>query len=345
MATIRDVAAHAQVSPGTVSQLLNGRAAVRPETRSRIEQAIAQLGYRPGRVGRPRSRPATANVALVFTEVTGRGYTPSEHPLSRRRIRYIREALIESGDHFSLFFLSETEPERNLVFREAVEGGDIHGVIYAPAGRGEDSSHLSCLEGRDVPMVLLQRFPHENEFSHVSLDDLGGGGRAAAHLLELGHRRLGHVQVRHAYHWAEARRQGFVAELERAGAPSPAVRTLDPDAGGAAAQPICQALLEQGVTGIFASNDGVAVLCINALEQLGVRVPQDVSVVGFDNMHYTSASGLTPTSLGYDARHFAQVAVRFVKQLIAEREGLAQLGAFVRTHLVIHDTTGPAPAA
>ena len=342
MATIRDVAAQANVSPGTVSQLLNGRATLRPETRSRIERAVAQLGYEPGRVGRPRTRPQTLNIALVLGSLEPQQYP--DHPLARRRTRYVREALVESGDHFSLF-ASGTHVDDNLTFQDAIEGGDLHGVILA--GSLVDDGYLDWLQQRDIPLVLLQRLPDEaHSFSYVSLDDVGGGRAVAEHLIELGHERLAYVPPRRAFGWTHERRRGLIEAARRAGLPEPIVRPADPDieldAGPAAVKPACAELIEAGVTGVFAANDGMAVRCVDALEQLGRRVPADVSVVGFDDVGYTSRSGLTPSSVGYDPRYMAQAAVSMIQRLIHEKGQVAELSARVKTHVSPHDTSGPA---
>lgn len=338
MVTIRDVAAQAEVSPGTVSQVLSGRARVSPATRDAILKVVSELGYKRNGVGRPRLQRKAANVALVFPSASGVGYR--QHPMGRQRIRDIREALTAAGDHFSLYI---GDAEAGVAFRDAVESGDIDGVILTGIADTQDAS-LQWLSARDVPVVVLQRTPHAEAFSHVSLDDLGSGRCAADLLVKHGHRRLAYVRMSQTYDWARKRSEGFRQAGVAAGLDTPMIFEVAPGNVKESTLQVARALQEHHITGVFASSDGLAVSLIDCLEQLGADVPGELSIVGHDNVGYASQSGKVPSTIGYDATFFARAAVAMIRQLIDGEPSIAHLSTCVKTFCIEHDTTASAPA-
>lgn len=335
MTTIRDVAQRAQVSPGTVSQMLNGRARPQPKTRQRIEQAIADLDYRPGKVGRPRNRAAVRHIAVVLPGQRIESY--DQHPLVRRRINAIRGAVVDSGESFGLF-TGRDHIKRDWPLQDAVRNGDIDGAILCSCRT--DDGYANWLLEQSMPLVVLERFPVHHEFSYVAVDNHIGGRLAADHLVELGHRQLAFVHATNVFDWTRLRRVGLESFAAEADLPKPVIAQLDPDIEGIdhLIEPI-KTLIDAGVTAVFAAGDGLAIRTIDAAEHLGLRVPEDLSVIGFDDLGYRSRSGLRPTTLAYDTLTYAQLAVNMVRQLLDTPAQLSHLAAAIKPQLIPYQTT------
>lgn len=337
MPTIRDVAQRAQVSPATVSQMLSGRAKPQPKTRKRIEQAIADLGYRRGTVGRPRKATAARQIAVVMP---GQPIQHDmRHPLSRRRVNAIRSAIINSGEHFGLYVGAGDHIDGDWVFRDAVRHGDVDGVILSSPYPGD--GYLTWLLQRDLPLVVLERFPEHHEFSYVAVDNFKGGRLAGEHFASLGHQRMAYLHATRVITWTRLRRAGLEAAAKAHDLEPPAVTAVDPDGPDSAFDDAIAAMMDAGVTAVFAASDGLAVKCIDTLQSLGRRVPDDVSVIGFDDMGYTSASGLRPSTIAYDTADYAQQAVGLMRHLLDNRDRVSHLATCVQTRLVDYQTTAP----
>lgn len=333
MATIRQVAKVAEVSPGTVSQMLNGRGQLRPETRQRIEHAINRLGYRRRRAGRPSTSNPSHHIAML---VSGRPSTNlPTHPLRRQRVAQLREAVLAAGDHFSLL-PADVPVEENWAFGDAVRSGHVDAVVVD--GDAERRGYARWLREQGVPAVVFERTPEMNAFSCVCVDGVVGGTLAAEHLLERGHKRLAFVQPRRELSWTRERRHGFITALGSYGHEPAGVWRLDPDAQQPEHEQVARELAEHGVDGVFASSDGLAIMLIDGLASQCVGVPADVAVVGFDDLGLTSADGLRPTSIAYDHQYIARAVVRLLKQLLSDPQATV-LATYVRPTVAVHDTT------
>ena len=333
MVTIRQVAESAQVSPGTVSQLLNGRAKLRPETRQRIERAIDRLGYRRRRAGRPRVNHPHHHFGMLVSSPPSTA-VPT-HPLHRRRINHLRETFTGNGDQFSL--LPANMPvDENWAFGDAIRSGHIDGVIMD--GHAEARGYAAWLREQRVAHVVLERTPAMREFSCVCVDGVTGGQLAAEHLIERGRTRLAYVHPHREFSWTHERRHGFFTTSARSGLEPVGVWRFDPDGADDERLDVCAALCEQRIDGVFASSDGLAIKLIDGLEHHGATVPGDIAVVGFDNLELASASGLRPTSIAYDHRKIAQAVMRTIKQLLNDPVTSA-LATYLRPTLAPHDTT------
>lgn len=263
--TIRDVAAAVGVSVGTVSRAMNERSGVHPDTRRRVLEAAERLGFDPDRAARELSVRRAVTVALSMAH----GY---------RRLT----------PFFALFLehLTTNLALGGLRVDDVPTGPDGLPVRDADAfvllGAHPDDPRLLALGRRGAPFVLVGRHP---DVRCVAADDEAGGRVAAEHLLRLGHRDLALVQgPPHGQAMAD-RRRGFAAALHAAGLP-PAEEYVAPDGSSLDAYRALRAALEGGArpTAVFAASDEMAVGCIAAAADCGLRVPTDLSVIGFDDM-------------------------------------------------------------
>lgn len=314
-ATIGDVASEAGVSTGTVSRVLNDRPGVHPGTRNRVLAAIERLDYRPDVAARTLSFRQPTRIGLNVAP-GGRRLTPFFMLVLENLIRelssdgYILEEVDNGPDGL---------PER---LTDAF-------VLF---GAHDDDARLPYLEERKVPFVLIG---HADGVRWVMPDDHDGGHQATSHLLRLGHRRILHVSgLMHNQAFVD-RYSGYCAALEEAGLePDPAM-LVDGDFSQLGAYRAVRAALAAGTefSAVFAASDEMATGVITALLDSGLRVPLDVSVVGFDDL---PEIGEHLTTVRQDISQLATGAVELLKGAIA---GASIDRIVVPVHLVTRGTT------
>ena len=271
-----DVARLAGVSHQTVSRAINSSASIKPETRDRVLQAIERLGYRPNTAARALVRGRTGVIGVI---TSGSGFFG---PTSIQRT--IEEAARASGlvpNSISLPFLTSKLLNASVehLLRQLVEG------IIIVAGE-DDAVTLARNRMVSVPVVVVEGDLTRADWT-VGVDQVAGARLATRHLLDLGHREIMHVAGPSNWSEARARRDTWRAEMAAAG-----LRPLEPiqgdwsaASGFAAGQTIA---LIPAVTAVFAANDQIAIGLLRALHEAGRRVPEDISVVGFDNLPETA---------------------------------------------------------
>lgn len=333
--TLRDVARHAEVSLATVSMVLNRSEQISPRTRRRVEAALDKLHYRRRSAGRPRGPGARmTNIALIHPRYGENpvGCLPS---ITLRWMDLIREALARKGYQLSLFG-GQIHVDRDPLFSEMAERGSIHGAVLLASL--EDGYREWLLE-RGIPLVVINRRPVRGEFSFVEVDNHGGGALAADWLLSLGHARVAVISDGLKSPFIQERVAGFDALLAERGVP-PVLRQVMQGRNDETERRFCQQVIDQGVTGVFCSHDGLALRCLEHWEAQGVRVPAQLSVIGFDATGVATAGGLGISSVGIDDSLLGALTSEQVARLL-ESEGkircLAATLAAVRFPL---DTTG-----
>jgi LacI family transcriptional regulator len=279
-ATIKDVARLSGVSSMTVSRVINRSARVRPETRQRVEQAIAELGYVPSRLARGLIRQKTGTLALIVPDVANPFFT---------LIVRGAEDVARRADY--RIILCDTRADL-AIEREVIEEMIAHrveGIAIAPVS-DRSRSHLRRLAQFRVPFVLIDRTVAGVECDVVLGDSAGGARRLVEHLISLGHRRIGFIVESDEVSTARDRHQGYAEALAAAGLPfEPSLvmrSTVDPSGGFDGMRRLLE--LEDPPTAVFTVNNLVAVGAIEAVRANGLEVPQDVALVCFDDIEYAS---------------------------------------------------------
>jgi DNA-binding LacI/PurR family transcriptional regulator len=284
--TIAKVAAEAGVGVGTVSRVLNGSPSVSEDTRRRVLEAIAALDYQPSAVARALSTGRTHAVGVVAPFFT--------QPSVVERLRGISLRLARSGYQLVLFDVERSD-QRRETFRALSMRGRVDGVLSISLAPSERDA--ARLESAGTPVVLVDR--DHDALPTVTVDDVEGGRLAASHLLALGHRAIAFVgdeeENPFGFDSSARRRAGFEAALLDAGVPLRPEWVRRGPHGRAAGRRSGAALLALGErpTAIFASSDVQAIGVLEAARDAGVRVPEDLSVIGFDDVEAAAYAGLT----------------------------------------------------
>jgi DNA-binding LacI/PurR family transcriptional regulator len=302
--TLRDVAALAGVSSRTVSNVVNGYARVTERTRRRVQDAVEQLGYRPNVLARNLAAGRSGQIAVVVPYLD----TPYFAELLQGIIRAARMAgynvLIDQTD-------GDPGHERSLIGRGARQLL-FDGVIFSPLGLSQ-----ADLADRhpDLPLVILGERVSDGTFDHVGIDDVAAARQATEHLLSLGRRRLAAIgdQPYATGEAAQLRTRGFRAAHAAAGlTPREDFIVRTPrfnraDGAGAMAHLLAQ---PQPPDAVFCYSDLVALGAIHTLVSRGLRVPEDVAVIGYDDIEDGAFSNPTVSTISPDKQMIAQTAVQ-----------------------------------
>lgn len=284
--TISDIARRAGVGVGTVSRVLNRSPSVSEATRKRVLDVIEELEYTPSSVARRLSLGRTLTVAVIVPFVT--------HASAVERLQGVVAAMRGSAYDLTVFDV-ETPQQRTAQLREIGQGDRADGVIVLSLHPTDDD--VARLERNGVTTVLVDaRHPRLSRFV---IDDVAGGELAVRHLLELGHRRVGFVgdaqDADFGFTSSSDRQQGYVAALEAHGIEAdPALVRTGPHERGAAGR-LAHELLsaKRRPTAVFAASDTQALGVLEAAAAAGLSVPDELSVIGFDDIDLASYVGLT----------------------------------------------------
>lgn len=332
--SILDVARKANVAPSTVSLVVNRHPRVSAETRKRVESVIKQMGYKP-RSARRKKR----HVAVLYT----RNMLVSGELIEycREWIAGIREGLGEDGADVSVF-TGQSHVHDDPMFTTNLDNADFDGLIMM--GVNPKDGYLDTALQHDAPIVVMERKPKQAEFSAVHLDYHTAGQIAADHLLELGHTRIGLCIPDTEDFPAAALRAGFQSKLRENNleiAPvAPASTIAYDDLAGFTT--FAQQVVDSGITAIFCG-EHMAYRLANALHAMHVSVPEQISILGIDDLGMETDAGSKLSSVGYDKQMMGRLAGQLLQTLIAAEGSVTHMTASIPPQLAPGQTTGPAP--
>lgn len=294
--TIIDVAAAAGVSTATVSRALNG-GIVSQQARERVLRAVKRLGYRPNTLARGLVTGRTGVVGVLIPDVAG--------PLYATMARGIEDVLHPSGLTFMLMTGNRNEGDESAAIELMLER-QVDAFILI--GSGLQHEPLEDLLRGGPPVILMEREGAAENFTTIRLANAEGAHLATAHLIERGHRRIAHVAgIRRA---GMRRLDGYHAALDSAGLEAGPVLQGDftEESGVAAAEALLQG---GGVSAVFCANDRMALGLYHGLRARRVRVPDDISVVGFDDLPWGAYLDPPLTTVRQSAREMGRLAARY----------------------------------
>jgi LacI family transcriptional regulator len=335
--TLRDVARAAGVHPGTASRALNEttRSLVRPETVERVVAAAGALGYKPNYLARSFKTRRTRSVGVVIPDINNPLFPPIVLGVEDR---------LASGGYVTLLANTQNDPDRRQRIFEGMLERRVDGLIVATARRQDPG--LVEIAAQGVPIVLVNRVVEDRSFSSVSVDDAAGIRMVVEHLVELGHERIGHIAGPQSMSTGYARYQGFLASMAASGrAVEPSLVSFAESFTLAEGERCAAVLLarDERPTAIVAANDMLAIGCLTAVEAAGLRCPQDISVVGFNDMPFMDRLNPPLTTVHipqYDLG--AQAAELLIDELHHADMPLEM--RLVTPSLVVRGSTAPVPA-
>ena len=310
MATIQDIARLSGYSIGTVSRVLNNRADVSKEAREKIEEIIKELNYQPNASARMLRQAVSSEITVIIRGIN------SNFLLSI--LEQIQICAREYGERVNVHYIRNTENEVDAAI-QVVQDSKPKGLIFLGGSKENFSKKFSRI---DVPSVLLLNTAEDLGFDNLSsfmTDDLSACEYAANVLIEHGHKRIGilggyprAMEGERPYDNTDLRIQGAVNALEKAGIPFDFERDYEPSPfSGEGGYQAGKRLLERtpDITGIFALSDSIGLGGVRAFRDMGLHVPKDISVMGYDGVLFAKYSVPRLTTIEQDITMLAKKAV------------------------------------
>lgn len=309
-ASVKDVAARAEVSVGTVSNVLNRPAQVAEATRRRVRAAMAELGFVRNESARQLRAGASRTIAVVVLDVA--------NPFFADVVTGV-EQVADEHDALVMVCSSGGDAERERRHLERLAEMRVMGVLITPV----DSDHVSRLSERGIPVVLVDRVPDglvdpgTSPLRSVAVDDVLGGRLAGSHLAGLGHRRVAFIGGPADLPQVRDRLAGLRAGLSEGGVDvAGVVEITTPELSApAGALAVLRLLAQQGPdrpSAVFCANDLLALGVLSECLRAGVRVPEDLAIVGYDDIPYAGFAAVPLTSVRQPSGDLGRTAARML---------------------------------
>lgn len=307
MVTISEVAKEANVSRATVSHVINNTRFVSEETRQRVEQAINELGYRPNILARSLRLGETLTLGLILPD--------SSNTFFAEIGRSIEIAAFESG--YSVILCNSGEdPDKESLYIDVLTKKQVDGIILVPTCIHCDA--IRSLKKLQVPIVLMDRELTDLVLDTVLVDNRMGGLIATRYLISLGHQRIACIAGPSSTNPSAQRLQGYKQALEEARIPFDESLVRIGDFSALSGWSLGNGLLSitEPPTAIFACNDMMAIGLLRATHEKGIRVPDDLSLIGFDDIEPVSFTIPPLTTIAQPKIEISEKAIKFLIQRI-----------------------------
>ena len=332
--SINDIAKYARVSKSTVSRILNDKGKFSKDTIDKVLQVVKKLNYSPSMVARSLRNRRTKTVGLLLPNIA--------NPFFPAILKGVECVASENG-YVVVLCDSDERKEKESLYFQIFENRWVDGIIFSGiTGDEEEQKYIRTIHEKGTPVVLIDR-EIEGYFTNVvMIDNKRAAFDATTHLLELGHKKIGHIAGLQNIKVFVKRLEGYKEALAEYGIDFDPTLMEEGDLSIESGSCAVRQLLKKKVTftAIFAGTDLMAIGCIKELQKNGLRVPQDVSIVGFDNI---SLASLVTPSLTTVAQPTYEIGAEAMNLLIKsiEKKGALKNKIILPTELVIRESAGP----
>jgi len=331
MVTIKDIAQIAGVSPSTVSRALNDSPLIREETKARIREIAAALGYERNELARGLVKGTSRALGLIVPDIT--------NPFFAEIARGVSDVAHAQG-YGVLFCTTEGDLSREAEYLRFLRRKRVDGLILS-AVTIDDPNLPELLHG-SIPFVLVSRLVRGLDASFVVGDDKTGARLAVEHLIQLGHERIAFIGGPANVQSSRDRMETYQEVLKEHGLKAYTKWAVFADFTQAAGREAAQKMLRgcDRPTAIFAANDVIALGVMEAAEDLGLSIPQDLSLVGYDDISYASLPRIQLTTVSQPTYEMGRIAAEYLLA-ICEGEERGKLQRVLPPRLVVRKTTAP----
>jgi LacI family transcriptional regulator len=333
--TLKTLADLFQVSPKTVSKVLNHKPGVREELRQAILEKAEELHYVPNLFGRGLQGGSMKTVGVILSDNTSPNYSTV--------LRGIEASADEHGYNIILCNSNESKQTEEQKIRLLTEK-HVEGIILASVSYMTDTAkRKSLLELKkfSIPYVLISRMIHDDErHDIVKTDDIEGGYLATKHLIERGHQHIIYMANKHSVTSSHERLIGFKKALEEHRLPFEQEHVIEQcESTMESGYKVMQAMLDQSkeFTAVLAFNDLIAVGAMSALQEKGYRIPQDIAVIGYDDIEYAKFTNPPLTTIRQDADRIGHLAMNVLVNKIND-PGAEQQQIYLSPQLIERST-------
>jgi len=329
---IKDIAALAGVSTATVSRALSDSGLVTDATRDKVRDAAHRLNYRLNVRARNLRIQKSMAVLLVVRNMS--------NPFYLEIFKGV-EAVARAAGYVLLMGNTEDEAARDTEYFDMLRGGHADGMILMTGQLPADHPILSA--GWDMPPIVVALEAIEDSgLAHVQIDNRAASRIAVRHLIELGHRRIGHIAGPVPEILGRLRLEGFRRTMAEAGLSVPAAHEAVGDYSLQSGRQACRRIFESArpPTALFVANDEMAFGAIGELRDMGLRVPQDVSVIGFDDLFMSDSFSPPLTTISQPRVEIGRTAMTLLLDILAGRLTAPEI-IQMPTELIVRGSTAP----
>jgi LacI family transcriptional regulator len=331
-ATVSDVAKRAGVSKMTVSRVINGGNGVRPETKRRVERAVAELDFVPNGVARGLMTSSTKTLGLIVPDIVNPFFTMVVHGA---------ETVARKAGYHLLLCNSEGDLGQERQYVEHMISHRVDGILIAPTG-DRSKANLGLLARRKMPFVLIDRTVAGMKCDVVQSDGVEGARKLVAHLLSLGHKRIAAIVEHDDVSTARERLAGYkeaFAAVKQKLVPDLVIRTTADRAGGYGAMQQILAL-RPPPTAVFAVNNMTALGAIQALRERGLDVPKDIALVCFDDVEHLAVLSPFLTVVNQPTEMFGALSAQLLLDRLASEDSGPRRRIVLPADLIVRESCG-----
>ncbi|HOF41345.1 MAG TPA: LacI family DNA-binding transcriptional regulator [Candidatus Hydrogenedentes bacterium] len=338
--SVKDVARLVGMSETTVFRALRDDPKVKPQTIARVKKAAEQIRYRPSLVARTMCTRRSYTIGVMLPRLEG---------FFSQTLVGISDCANQNGYQVIIYSLENSPLEKEREFTHQLIERMVDGVIIAPKlfPKGQ-RSHLEELQERSIPFVIIDRELEDFEANFITCDDRKGAMAAVEHLIGLGHRRIAHIAGPQQYSTSRNRLQGYRDALERHQIPFDprylhVVNGFDQDLMASEGYAITKRLMQLDLppTGIFCIADMAVPGVYRALEEHQIKVPDQVSVMGYTDFDYAKLLHIPLTTVRQPSYQLGYTAMKVLLEVIADPGKKHMQTIYLRTELVVRESTGP----
>lgn len=332
--TIKDIAKKAGVSYATVSRAIGNKYGVKPETREKIEAVARQLGYSPNGIARGLVNRQTNTIGLILPDIS--------NPFFPMVVRGIEEVARAHG--YSIFLCnSDYDAQEERHYLSLLIEKRVDGIILMPGGEPHDQGPVNTNE---VPMVYVCRKFFEAEKSFVVIDDERGGFLATKHLIEQGYESIGFVGSTNQDSATGVRFRGYQLAFKKFGIPLNDAYIIAGDFKWEVGHRIATEMIAQkkAPRAIFAENDFMALGIIQGVQEAGLKIPDDIAVVGFDDIPFATFPAISLTTIRQPKYKMGKIAANILMDQISGKSRDPKR-IIIEPELIIRQSSCPACAA
>ena len=328
-----EIARLSGVSRTTVSRVINNRPDVNDFTRQRVWQVIRSANYAPNAAAQSLAAGRTQVIGVVV--FMGLSFLMAMDQYFALLIKGIN-SICNSLDYSLMLWIVEPEHEQRNI-RRIMRGGLIDGLIVA--SMFVDNPIVRALVGGELPFVLVGRHPTDERASYVDVENVQGARQVVDHLLNLGRRRIALIAGPNTMIAGSDRSAGYLAGLRERGLTADPALAAEGDFTQAGGYTAMQKLLPHRPDAVFAANDNMALGALRAIREAGLRVPEDIALVGFDDVPFAAGTDPALTTIRQPIQRAGSVAAETLVALIGDRE-LPPRRIVLPTELVIRASSG-----
>ncbi|HLJ76826.1 MAG TPA: LacI family DNA-binding transcriptional regulator [Acidobacteriaceae bacterium] len=328
---IREVARLAKVSTATVSRTINGSDKVTPETKERVQRAIEELKFYPNTWARALGSGRSRLYGLIISDIT--------NPFFPELVKSFEDVAVQHGQEV-LVANTSYDPARMEVCVSRMLQRKVDGVAIMTSEM--DARLVTEFESRGIPLVFLDTGNVRELASNIVVDYAAGVRAAMEHLLGLGHTEIAFIAGPATLHSARVRRKAFVQAMEKAGLAAGLVEQGNHQVNGGHDAMVRLLAGRRRPSAVLCSNDMTAIGALGAIHEAGLRVPEEISIAGFDDIALSAFTQPALTTVKLSREEIARLAFRSLYNI--RQEGGMGSEMSVQPTLVVRSSTGPAPA-